>query len=99
MSLLLKLSHVAILLNPGIQPILVSKHLEASASPLGMRSCGERSHAAAIEAAFAEAAQRGAALSWSLVMLLRPRPQIAASAAQYRLPTSVFTATMFSPVV
>jgi len=82
---------VAVLLNPGnsANP-LVYQHVEASASPLGMEVAAVNAATPrAIEAAFAEAAQQGA----GAVMVAADAffsgqgPQIAASAAQHRLPT------------
>jgi len=86
-----KLLRVAVLFNPGnsANP-LVSQHVEASASPLGIEVAAVNAATPrAIEAAFAEAAQRGA----GAVMVAADAffsgqgPQIAASAAQHRLPT------------
>jgi putative tryptophan/tyrosine transport system substrate-binding protein len=86
-----KLLHVAVLLNPGnsANP-LVLKHVEAGASVLGIEVAAlNAATPQAIEAAFAEAVQRGAGavIVAADAFFSGQGPQIAASAAQHRLPT------------
>ena len=86
-----KLQHVAVLLNPGnsANP-LVLKHVEAGASVLGIEVAAVNAATPqAIEAAFAEAIQQGAGavIVAADAFFSGQGPQIAASAAQHRLPT------------
>jgi len=86
-----KLSRVAVLLNPGNPAnVLVFKHVEASASGLGVRVVAVNAATPeAIGTAFAEAAQQGAGavIVAADAFFSGQGRQIAASAATHRLAT------------
>ena len=86
-----KLARVAVLLNPGNSAnALIFKHVEASASGLGMQAVVLNAATAdAIETAFAEAARQGvgAVIVAADAFFSGQGRQIAASAATHRLPT------------
>jgi putative tryptophan/tyrosine transport system substrate-binding protein len=90
-SVVPKLTRVAVLLNPGnaANP-LVQKHIEANASVLGVEVVAVNAATPpAIEAAFVEAAQRGAtaAIVAADAFFSGQGAQIAASTAQHRMVT------------